>query len=544
MSPTEPPLSPLVTHQPLARKWRPRSFPALIGQEPVVRALQNALRKNQLHPVLLFSGTRGVWKTTLGRLVAKALNCEQGVTPEPCGVCAHCREIDAGSFPDFLEIDAASRTRVEETRELLANVPYLPTRGRFRVYLIDEVHMLSAHSFNALLKTLEEPPPHVYFLLATTEPEKVPPTIQSRALRFALRRVPADRIAGHLAEVVRAEGVDADPLVLDLLAGAAGGSVRDALSLLDLALSYGGGCIREKDVVEILGTLGPEQLDALVGAVLERDPVRLGALLETLHALEPDYAGILEAMGRRFVDLAARLEWGAGLRVRAGEMARWEDLLKRVDPLDLQLDYEIVRRGLEEIRVIDDPRMTFDMTCIRLLSFRPASSGRPPGPVSPPPRERAPAPDIPAAGSTDPSPIGSALALSPENWPLYVSRLTLGGAARQVLNQSVCRKFTNGELVLGLPLGMEALLTEQLKGRIEAALQETQGEAVKVLFESGLGEGPTPARHEEALLEVKRQQTQKTLEQDPGVQKLFAAGFVIQPGSVTGDGADAEADHE
>ncbi len=539
MTPEEALPSATGAHQPLARKWRPRSFRALIGQEPVVRALQNALRKKQLHPVLLFSGTRGVGKTTLGRLVAKALNCEGGVTPEPCGVCAHCQAIDAGSFPDFLEIDAASRTRVEETRELLANVPYLPVRGRFRVYLIDEVHMLSAHSFNALLKTLEEPPDHVSFLLATTEPEKVPATIQSRALRFALRRVPSERIAGHLAEVVRAEGVEADPLVLDLLAAAAGGSVRDALSLLDLALSYGGGRIRESDVVEILGTLAPEQLDALVFAVLERDPVRLGALLETLHALEPDYAGILESMGRRLVELAARLEWGAGLKVRAGEQARWEALLTRLDPLDLQLDYEIVRRGLEEIRAIDDPRMTFDMTCIRLLSFRPAPPGAHPPVPRPPPAERLAAPAASPANTRDPA-THPDVSLSPENWPRYVTRLALGGVARQVLNQSVCRQFENGELVLGLSPGMENLLTEQLKGRIEAALREAQRESLTVVFESGPVEGPTPARHEEAEREAKRQEARKTLEQDPGVQELLELGFEIQPDSVTPDVGGAE----
>ncbi len=543
MTPVETAGSAPVAHQPLARKWRPRSFQALIGQEPVVRALQNALRKKQLHPVLLFSGTRGIGKTTLGRLVAKALNCEGGVTAEPCGTCAHCQAIDAGSFPDFLEIDAASRTRVEETRELLANVPYLPTRGRFRVYLIDEVHMLSAHSFNALLKTLEEPPDHVYFLLATTEPEKVPATIQSRALRFALRRVPSERIAAHLAEVIRAEGVDADPLVLDLLAGAAGGSVRDALSLLDLALSYGGGCIRESDVVEILGTLAPEQLDALVFAVLERDPHRLGALLETLHALEPDYAGILESMGRRFVELAARQEWGAGLRVRAGDLARWEDLLTRVDPLDLQLDYEIVRRGLEEIRAVDDPRMTFDMTCIRLLSFRPPSSGAHPPAPRPPLAERLPAPDAPPGSARDSAPAGSPVPLSPENWPRYVSRLTLGGVAREVLNQSVCRRFADRELVLCLPVGMETVLTEQLKGRIEAALREAQGEAVHIVFETGPAEGPTPAHHEEAVREAKRQEARETLERNPGVQELLGLGFEIQPGSVTPEGAGG-AEHE
>ena len=233
-----------MSYQALARKWRPRVFEDVVGQAHVVTALANALESQRLHHAFLFSGTRGVGKTTIARILAKCLNCERGVTAHPCGECAACREIDEGRFVDLIEVDAASKTKVEDTRDLLENVPYAPTRGRYKVYLIDEVHMLSAHSFNALLKTLEEPPPHVKFLLATTDPQRLPATVLSRCLQFSLKRLGAGRIAAHLGRVAAAEGVSAEPAALEALGAAADGSVRDGLSLLDQAIAFGGGTVR------------------------------------------------------------------------------------------------------------------------------------------------------------------------------------------------------------------------------------------------------------------------------------------------------------
>ncbi|EQD76790.1 DNA polymerase III, subunits gamma and tau [mine drainage metagenome] len=517
----------------------------MIGQESTVRALQNALGQNRLHPVLLFSGTRGVGKTTLGRLIAKALNCEQGMGPEPCGRCQNCEAIDSGRFPDFLEIDAASRTRVEETRELLANVSYLPSRGRARVYLIDEVHMLSGHSFNALLKTLEEPPPHVYFLLATTEPEKVPVTILSRCLRFALRRVPVDQIAGHLALVAGKEAVPSESAALGLLADAAQGSVRDALSLMDLALTYGAGSVREADVAAILGTLDHEQLHALASAILKKDRQRMGEILGVLHALEPDYAGILESLARLFVTLACRIELGPSLPagMRSEDEARFAVWASETDPLDLQIDYEIIRKGLEEMRAIDDPELTFDMTCVRLLAFEPdravrrAPAGQDPGvPTSdwkPPqagPGREAPSDSPPAMEA--PSVPASRRPLTQAEWPSYVSDLEISGMAREILNHTICTQYDGKTLMLELAQNFANLLTTQLKSRIDGALRERENRDLEVRIEIGDGSGETLAKQRACQMEQEQEQVQAELNRDPNVQKLLERGAEIRKGSV------------
>lgn len=530
-------------HQPLARKWRPHSFGEMIGQEPTVRALQNALGQNRLHPVILFSGTRGVGKTTLGRLIAKALNCEQGVGPEPCGQCRNCIEIDSGRFPDFLEIDAASRTRVEETRELLANVVYLPTRGRARVYLIDEVHMLSGHSFNALLKTLEEPPPHVYFLLATTEPEKVPVTILSRCLRFALRRVPLEQIVAHLARVAAQEAIPAEPAALALLADAGQGSVRDALSLMDLALTYGAGSVREADVAAILGTLDHEQLHALGSAILARDRGRLGEMLGTLHTLEPDYAGILESLARLFVTLACRIELGAAFPagLRGEEEARLSAWATQADPLDLQLYYEIIRKGLEEMRAVDDPELTFDMTCVRLLAFEPDRTRLraipEPGPAPAGRAQATPAPDRPVPAASRARERATSLAsdlrpLSQEDWPGYVSELEISGMAREILQHTTCTHYDGETLVLRVAGNLSDLITPQIRSRIDGALHEREQRNLKVRFEVGEVSGQTLAQKRAHEKEEKQEALREEVMRDPNVQQLLEHGAEIREGSL------------
>ncbi len=510
-----------------------------------MRALQNALGQNRLHPVLLFSGTRGVGKTTLGRLIAKALNCERGMGPEPCGQCPNCQAIDNGRFPDFLEIDAASRTRVEETRELLANVSYLPSRGRARVYLIDEVHMLSGHSFNALLKTLEEPPPHVYFLLATTEPEKVPVTILSRSLRFALRRVPVDQIAGHLAWVAEKESVLSEPAALALLADAAQGSVRDALSLMDLALTYGAGSVRETDVAAILGTLDHEQLDALATAILKKDRQRMGEILGALHALEPDYTGILESLARLFVTLACRIELGSALPVsiRSESETRLSAWASETDPLDLQIYYEIIRKGIEEMKTIDDPELTFDMTCVRLLAFEPDRTVRASPPVQDPvaklPDRKPPQSaqqqegsfDHPPRMDTQPTPA-IRMQLTKEEWPVYVSDLEISGMAREILNHTICRQYDGATLVLELAPNFASLLTPQLKSRVNQALREREHRDLEILIEIGDGSGETPAKKQEHQKEQELQQVQAEFNSDPNVQMFLERGAEIREGSV------------
>src|SRR5690242_8859106 len=284
------------TYTALARKWRPRAFAELIGQDHVRRALVNALETGRVHHAFLFTGTRGVGKTTVARILAKCLNCERGVTAAPCLECASCREIEAGRFPDLIEVDAASRTKVDDTRDLLDNVQYAPARGRYKIYIIDEVHMLSTHSFNALLKTLEEPPPHVKFLLATTDPQKLPMTVLSRCLQFNLKRLSAAEIAAQLRHILTEEGVPFDAPAVMLLAQAADGSMRDALSLLDQLIAFGAGRAGESEARAMLGTVARDQVLRIAGLLGGADAASLMRYVQTLEEFAPDYAQLLDEL--------------------------------------------------------------------------------------------------------------------------------------------------------------------------------------------------------------------------------------------------------
>src|SRR5688572_26658636 len=290
----------------LARKWRPRSFAELVGQEHVRQALVNALDSGRVHHAFLFTGTRGVGKTTIARILARSLNCERGVSSKPCGECGACREIDEGRFTDLIEVDAASRTKVDDTRELLENVQYLPNRGRYKVYLIDEVHMLSPHSFNALLKTLEEPPPHVKFLLATTDPQKLPVTVLSRCLQFNLKRLPTASIRDRLAYILKEEGIACEPAALELVARAAGGSLRDALSLLDQLIAFSGGRVGEADAIAMLGTIDRTHIVKLLERIAERDANAVFQEVARLDESAPDYLAALDELASLIQKIALR----------------------------------------------------------------------------------------------------------------------------------------------------------------------------------------------------------------------------------------------
>lgn len=362
-----------MSYQVLARKWRPKCFAELVGQEHVVRALTNALANNRLHHAFLFTGTRGVGKTTLSRILAKSLNCETGVTAEPCGHCSACREIDEGRFVDLIEVDAASRTKVEDTRELLENVQYAPTRGRYKVYLIDEVHMLSTHSFNALLKTLEEPPPHVKFLLATTDPQKLPVTILSRCLQFALKRLPTALISEHLAQIIEAEGIPGEPAALAAIARAGDGSMRDALSLLDQAIAYGGGRVGAADAASMLGAIDRQHVIHLASALAQGAADTLLEAIATLDREAPDYDAVL-------ADLLSLLQRVAQQQVLPGsacddwfDLTTLQALAKSFTAEDVQLCYQIGLHGRRDLPLAPEPRGGFEMTLLRMLCFRPAS---------------------------------------------------------------------------------------------------------------------------------------------------------------------------
>ncbi len=364
-----------MAYQVLARKWRPRAFADLVGQEHVVQALSNGLERGQLHHAYLFTGTRGVGKTTLARILAKTLNCEQGVGPTPCGVCAACTEIDGGRFVDLIEVDAASRTKVEQTRELLDNVPFAPVRGRYKVYLIDEVHMFSASSFNALLKTLEEPPAHVKFVLATTDPQKLPATVLSRCLQFHLKRLLPQQIQGRFRQVLAAEAVEFDEAALSLLARAADGSMRDGLSLLDQAIAFGGGRLTADDVRRMLGTHTGDLVPELVGALSSGDGKRLLAEVDRLAELTPDFAAVLTELMTLLHRLALAQQVPGTIADDDPEADTLRRLAEQVLPEDVQLFYQVLLTGQRDLPLAPDPRTGFEMVLLRALAFRPAVAG-------------------------------------------------------------------------------------------------------------------------------------------------------------------------
>ncbi|MCA1769659.1 MAG: DNA polymerase III subunit gamma/tau [Halomonas sp.] len=372
-----------MSYQVLARKWRPRTFHELVGQEHVQRALVNALDQGRLHHAYLFTGTRGVGKTTLARILAKCLNCtsggygDEGITSTPCGECASCVAIDEGRFVDLIEVDAASRTKVEDTRELLDNVQYAPTQGRYKVYLIDEVHMLSTSSFNALLKTLEEPPPHVKFLLATTDPQKLPATVLSRCLQFTLKHMPPERIVGHLAKVLEAESVPFEESALWLLGRAAEGSMRDAMSLTDQAIAFGQGRVEHADVAAMLGTLDQRYVLALVEALADVDAARVLSELAALAERAPDFAGVLDELTAVLHRLAIAQMVPDALDNGHGDREALLGLAARFTAEDVQLYYQIGIQGRGDMEHAPDLRSALEMTLLRMLAFRPQGVPKP-----------------------------------------------------------------------------------------------------------------------------------------------------------------------
>ncbi len=512
-----------MSYEVLARKWRPAHFAQMVGQEAVVRALRHALEQDRLHHAYLFTGTRGVGKTTVARILARCLNCEQGVGPEPCDTCSSCEEIRSGRFPDLIEVDAASRTKVEDTRELLENVQYTPSRGRFKIYLVDEVHMLSGHSFNALLKTLEEPPEHVKFLLATTDPQKLPPTVLSRCLQFHLRHVPAQEIARYLQSMLADEKVSAEPGALQQLAAAAQGSVRDAISLTDQAIAHGGGRLVEQEVREMLGAVDRGRVMRLLGALVDGDGRTLLQEVQQLSELCPDYEGVLrELLGvlHRMAVLQAvpELETGDEEESQGREL---RELARRLSPEQLQLFYQAGVIGRRDFYLAPDPRSSLEMALLRMLSFLPATRAAPlageetPGASTAEQRERTEPVAAPAA--TEPA---AAAATEP--------------AASQPEPPSQPPQPEPAETAAPVALQAEKQPQGEAAEPAVPAVPEPAASAVPEPASPAVPEPASPAVPEPAAAEgAAQQQAAERLRQDPGarlLQRRFDAE--LQPDSV------------
>ncbi|HEX7383224.1 MAG TPA: DNA polymerase III subunit gamma/tau [Burkholderiaceae bacterium] len=526
----------------LARKYRPRSFEQMVGQPHVVQALANALRSQRLHHAYLFTGTRGVGKTTVSRILAKSLNCtgpdgQGGITAEPCGVCAACRDIDAGRYVDYVELDAASNRGVEEISQLLDQAVYKPVVGRFKVYLIDEVHMLSSHAFNAMLKTLEEPPEYLKFVLATTDPQKLPPTVLSRCLQFNLRPMAPQTVAEHLERVLAGEGIAAEPGALRLLARAAQGSMRDGLSLTDQAIAYGSGRLEEAAVRQMLGAVDRGHAVRALEALAAGAGATLIETVDALRSLGLSAEGLLD-------EFAALLQQMAVLQA-VPEAADADDpdtpLLRRLaalfDPDETQLHYSIALHGRAELALAPDEYAGLVMVLLRMLAFRPSTAGAR-APVSRPaaaPAETAS--PVAAAPAAPGSPPAAAVAdRSPaDRWAEVVARLIEAGAVaalvRELALQAQCVAI-DGER-WRLRVERESLRTPALADKLQAALAALLGAPLRLEVEAGVA-SDSPALREAALRERRQHEAERIIQDDPLVQSMlqqFKTARIV-PGSV------------
>ncbi len=518
-----------MTYLALARKWRPRTFADVAGQGHVVRALENALNSGKLHHAFLFTGTRGVGKTTIARIFVKALNCEQGVSARPCGQCGSCLAIDQGRFVDFLEVDAASQTGIDNAREMLDNAQYTPAAGRFKVYLIDEVHMLSKPAFNALLKTLEEPPPHVKFLLATTDPQKIPVTVLSRCLQFNLKRLPQATIVERLTRVCASEGIGAEPGAIVRLARAAAGSMRDGLSLLDQALAFGDGSLRDADVAEMLGSLDRARISALVEALAAADAPALLGQVRQLDELAPDYGDVLAGLATLLQQVAVVQVAGPGaLDTESGGEDDTEFLLRLaagMAPETVQLMYQIAVIGRRDLALAPDPRTGFEMALLRMVAFHPERQQ----PVAPAVHAagvhaagvKRPASPAPAAPST-PAPAVTAKVAGGDigDWPAFVQTLTLDGAARQLATHCALAAQSPFEVRLTLAKRNGHLLTDNLRNRLVAAVQERLGSAVKVQVAIAEAATDTPAARQAQTEDEEMRLARERIAADSNVRQM------------------------
>jgi len=541
---------PRMSYQALARKWRPRDFATIVGQDPVVRALSNALEQRRLHHAYLFTGTRGVGKTTLARILAKALNCigpdgTGGVTATPCNLCEVCAAIDAGRFIDYIEMDAASNRSVDEMTALLERAVYAPSNARYKVYMIDEVHMLTSHAFNAMLKTLEEPPDYVKFILATTDPQKIPVTVLSRCLQFNLKQMTPAAVAGRLNEILAPEGIEAEPAALQMLARAARGSMRDGLSLLDQAIAYSGGTVTLAAVQAMLGAIDGTTLVRLLDALAERDSAQMLSMADEMAAHSFSFGQALRDLAGLLHRIALAQQTGV-VGDEVENAADVERLAAAFAPDEVQLYYQITLHGRNDLNLAPDEYAGFTMTLLRMLAFSPrdeTASGAAPGADLPsraasPSTVRAARESKPATAATAGSKANQARAESaplvakPEEWPQFVSQLRISGLARELAAHSELLSAEGDHLKLRVSIKSYAE-TANVE-RLRAALTEHFGRPIRVSVEVGSTEGATTAA---TLAEQARAERLRNAEQaiyaDPFVQELIENfGAQVEPQSI------------
>ena len=519
-----------MSYQVLARKWRPRNFSTLVGQEHVVRALTHALEQQRLHHAYLFTGTRGVGKTTLARILAKALNCETGITSTPCGVCSACTEIDSGRFVDLIEIDAATNTGIDDMRELQDNAVYAPTRGRFKVFVIDEVHMLSKQAFNSMLKTFEEPPEHIKFILATTDPQKIPVTVLSRCLQFNLKQMPREAIYEHLGFVLRQEHGAADPPALRLIAQAAQGSMRDALSLLDQAIAYAGGKVSEESVRAMLGTIDQDYLFKLLDALARQDVNAMLAVAGEMEARSLSFDSALQDLATLLHQIALGQSAPEALGQDLPERERILALARQFDAEELQLHYQIALHGRRDLPLAPDEYAGFSMTLMRMLAFRPTEAGTIASPLSAKKKpETLPVRDAgataPAVAKPVPPATGqAAVAAGPAfdgDWPSLANQLRVSGVARQLAQQSELRSFDGEAMQLGLAFSAKHLAERAYQDKLRAALAEHFGKPVALKIVIGEISGNTAAVQAQSERHARQGKALEAIQGDAFVRDLM-----------------------
>lgn len=536
-----------MSYQVLARKWRPKTFTDMVGQSHVLRALINALDNDRLHHAYLFTGTRGIGKTTLARILAKCLNCEQGVSSNPCGTCSACVSIDEGRFVDLIEVDAASRAKVDETRDLMDNVQYAPSVGRYKVYLIDEIHMFSGHSFNALLKTLEEPPPHVKFLLATTEAKKIPVTILSRCLQFNLKHLSAEQINAQLKKILEQESIESDAISRSLIAKSADGSLRDALSLLDQAIAYGNGRLQGEQIRTMLGTIDSLELNGLLEVLVSADAASVFQRIDHIAEHNPDYDLVL-------VELLSILQRIAICQIVGGDEVEQDKtvlaLSQCISKEDVQLYYQIGIMGRRDLPIAPDPRTGFEMTLIRMLAFRPVGIATPEmlntatkpttsmrsseiktvgksqiqsskldksGTVQ---REK------PVTTTAKQSVAGNVLPppdLALENtvnWQSIIDEMALVGLVKELAGNCALKEYSQDKVQLVLSLDKEHLLNKTQKERLAKAIEIRFGAGTRLSISIAKPDAETPAQKRLREEKEKQQIAESSLKMDDNIRAM------------------------